>query len=128
MADDGRRRRYRAEHSFSARRAGELTIYEGETVVVKPLVSGAWPDDNNWMNGRNEKTGDEGDFPGNYTILVEEFATATVPALPPKPAPRTLPRSRADPVSPPVPGPRPGWQHDLMDIHLARPYLCRHCK
>lgn len=67
---------------------------EEDILVVGQTASGEWPDPTRWMKGRNERTGDEGDFPGPYVEFVEEVTEEPEPP----PVPR---RVESHPVPPP---------------------------
>lgn len=89
-------RRYWATYPFEARDAFEVSMGEGETLVVAQTAPGVWPDPFKWMKGRNEVTGKEGEFPGTYVQFVEEFTVADE-------------RPRPEPArTPPPTAPRPG--------------------
>ena len=97
-------RKYRASYSYDASDSGELTIREGDVVLVHRKTDGQWPNAEKWMKGTNQRTGQSGEFPGNYTEFVEEEE------IPPTPPPRAKPRPRSsvDPdqtnaLEPPVP-------------------------
>jgi hypothetical protein len=94
---------YEALYEFVARELSELSIAEGDRVVVYEKADGeGWPDPAKWMRGTNQATGQTGDFPGTYCKFLEEVA----PAPPPPVAERSqLPPVVAD--APPVP-PRRG--------------------
>ena len=94
---------YEALYEFVARELSELSIAEGDRVVVYEKADGeGWPDPAKWMRGTNQATGQTGDFPGTYCKFMEEVA----PAPPPPVAERSqLPPVVAD--APPVP-PRRG--------------------
>ena len=91
---------YRASFIFEARDASELTIEEGDEVLVYQAASGAWPS-SKWVNGTNRRTGLKGEFPGNYCELVEEVTP------PPAPIPQqrlpSLPAEDEEENAPPVP-------------------------
>ena len=102
---------YTASFAFEAREASELSIEEGDTVVVyERSDSSDWPDPAKWMKGTNKRTGSTGDFPGTYCTFVEEV----VPAPPPppvaerSPAPQPLPAAPVEENAPPVPPRRQG--------------------
>lgn len=59
-------------------------MLENDTLLVERQHDGHWPDARNWMRGTNERTGQEGEFPGNYTELIGEFMQGGSPQLPPK--------------------------------------------
>lgn len=97
-------RKYRVSYGYDASDSGELTIREGDVVLVHPKPDGQWPSAEKWMKGTNQRTGQSGEFPGNYTEFVEEEE------IPPTPPPRAKPRPRSsvDPdqpsaLEPPVP-------------------------
>lgn len=96
---------YEATYPFQAREDSELTIDEGDRVVVYEKDDGSgWPDPTKWMKGKNQSTGKTGDFPGTYCSFVEEV----VPAPPPPVAERVrLPMLADGYDAPPVP-PRRG--------------------
>lgn len=66
-------------------------MVDDEIVVFKK--QGAWPDDSKWMRGKSQRTGKEGNFPGNYTEMIREVEPAPppLPQLPPKPGAKPLP-------------------------------------
>ena len=60
----------------------------GDTLRVGLKPSGDWPDPQKFMKGTNERTGDEGDFPGGaYVEFVEEFTEPDQEALYDEPLP-----------------------------------------
>ena len=91
---------YQASYVFEARDASELTIEEGDEVLVHQTAPGAWPA-SRWVNGTNRRTGLKGDFPGNYCELVEEVNPPPLPIsqqrLP------SLPAEDGEENAPPVP-------------------------
>ena len=102
---------YEAVYEFQAREASELSIVEGNRVVVYEKADGSgWPDPAKWMKGMNQATGEMGDFPGTYCKFVEEVAPVSRP-------PPVAERSRPPPVmangadAPPVP-PRRGKREE----------------
>lgn len=102
-------RKYRSLYGYEANESSELTIREGDVVLVHPKADGQWPNAEKWMKGTNQRTNQSGDFPGNYTefIGLEEIP----PTPPPRPKPR--PRSTVDPdqtLEPPVPARRQSGQ------------------
>ena len=130
---------YEALYEFVARELSELSIAEGERVVVYEKVGGGgWPDPAKWMRGTNQATGQTGDFPGTYCKFLEEVA--------PAPPPPVAERSRLPPVvadAPPVP-PRRGKREGVplsrgaVEVEVEGPlaragnevhYLCsnKHC-
>ncbi|XP_065185044.1 uncharacterized protein LOC135815649 [Sycon ciliatum] len=95
-------RRYTAEHNFANRNDSEISMSKGDSLVVRPLDTGDWPNEQDWMIGRNETTGAMGKFPGNYTSLLGEFKDQ-----PPRPA-KPTPPPPAQPSQPRPPRPAPG--------------------
>ena len=99
---------YKANFSFSAREGSELSIGEGDTVLVSLKPSGEWPDAGKWMKGQNTRTGEFGDFPGTYCEFVSEVAAAAAPdPRPPERTPRSPPPAQDVGNAPPVPPRRP---------------------
>lgn len=97
---------YEAAFPFEARESSELSMAEGDFVIVYEKPNGAgWPDPEKWMTGTNERTGDTGEFPGTYCKFFEEVVPAPPPPVeveePPSPPP-VADRSRSPPA-PPVP-------------------------
>lgn len=102
-------RKYRTLFSYDASDNGEVTIREGDIVLVHPKPDGQWPNAEKWMKGTNQRTGKSGEFPGNYTEFIDEEE------VPPTPPPRAKPRPRStvDPdqvggLEPPIPARRRG--------------------
>ena len=62
---------------------------EGETLLVKQLADGSWPQDERWLNGLNEVTGKNGEFPAG--AYVEFIGEVKVDPKPPLPCPQPLP-------------------------------------
>ena len=77
-------RRYRAIFDFTASQAREIDMRQGDTLLVERLEDGQWPYAQNWMHGHNERTGQDGEFPGNWTELVGEFVEDGSPQIPPR--------------------------------------------
>lgn len=90
-------RRQRAKHKFEARSTAELSLQKGDIIRVWKNEAGEWPDMDNWVTGENERTKLKGEFPGNYTIFVEEVEPEDVPP----PLPVRLDQN--GPTPPPVP-------------------------
>ena len=90
-------RRQRVKHKFEARSPAELTLQKGDIIRVWKDVKGEWPDMENWVTGQSESTRQRGEFPGNYTVFVEEVDPEDMPPpLPAKP-------DQNGPSPPPVP-------------------------
>lgn len=89
-------RRQRAKHNFEARNSTELSLQKGDIIRVWKNKLGEWPDMENWVTGENERTRLRGEFPGNYTVFVEEVEPDLPPPLPVKP-------DQNGPIPPPVP-------------------------
>lgn len=98
---------YRASFPFVAREASELTISEGDAVIVYEKPSGGWPDPKKWMNGTNSNTGETGEFPGTYCMFVEEVAPAPPPVAERSPAHLPAAPPPDEENAPPVPPRRP---------------------
>ena len=108
-------RRQRAKHKFEARGPGELSLQKGDIIRVWKDETGEWPDMENWVTGENEKTKLKGEFPGNYTVFVEEVDPDDIP--PPLP-------TRADqngPSPPPVPARHASEPPSLHPPHSRQP-------
>ena len=73
----------------------------GDMLLVERQPDGQWPDAESWMKGRNERTGREGEFPGNWTLFMGEFAEESSPQRPPRIPERPPRRSIQAPVTPP---------------------------
>ena len=103
---------YEATFPFEAREASELSMAEGDTVIVyeKPN-GGGWPDPEKWMTGTNERTRETGEFPGTYCKFFEEVVAApTIVAAeepPPPVAERALSSPSPEENAPPVPPRKP---------------------
>lgn len=127
-------RRYQAQYPFDARDDSEVTIVPGHTLIVSKNSEGVWPSQEKWMHGRNEETGEEGDFPGNFVEFVEEFVEPepdvnhherALPPLPPLPEKPSTPVSHggvqvfppSTSISPPPPPP-----HSASPTHQSKGY------
>ena len=104
---------FRVAFSFTARDETELTILEGDELLVPPLPSGDWPDPTLWMRARNQRTGGEGDFPGTYVEFVRQVDPTPEPVPPPEPTPSIV---RTPPPIPPVAAP-----HEHAYTHPPHP-------
>ena len=94
-------RLYEALYEFEAREASELSIAEGDTVVVyEKADGGGWPDPAKWMRGTNQSTGKTGDFPGTYCKFLEEVARAPPPPVAERSRPPMMDGEDAPPVPP----------------------------
>ena len=91
---------YKANFPFAARVESELTIEEGDDVMVYQKPGGEWPDQAKWMNGTNKRTGEKGEFPGTYCEFVEEVAPAPPIPIERLPSPPVPDAESAPPVPP----------------------------
>ena len=84
---------------FEARDSTELSMDQGDTLIVHPGPTGEWPDPTKWIRGTNQRTNQTGEFPGTYVEFVKEYIPEE-PAAPPPPPPRPRPPklSSVDPL------------------------------
>ena len=67
-------RRFRTTYTYVARNQHELTVYPGDSILVRTTTRGEWPtNDDRWMWGKNEASTCEGNFLLTHVELVEEF-------------------------------------------------------
>jgi hypothetical protein len=120
-------KRYRTTYSFDARNEREMSIRVGDMVIVRRKANGEWPNDQRWMEGRNERTGKQGEIPGNYL----EFVEIVQPSSSPSPISRKrIVQLTRDPVispskAPPKPKPRPGSVYNNKSTSNAPPVAAR---
>ena len=108
-------RRQRAKHKFEARSSAELSLQKGDIIRVWQGEAGEWPDMDNWVTGENERTNLKGEFPGNYTVFVEEVEPEDIPPpLPMKP-------DQNGPTPPPVPARHASEPPSLYPPHSRQP-------
>ena len=108
-------RRQRAKHKFEARSPAELSLQKGDMIRVWQSETGEWPDMDNWVTGENERTKLKGEFPGNYTVFVEEIEPEDIPPpLPIKP-------DQNGPTPPPVPARHASEPPSLLPPHSRQP-------
>ena len=108
-------RRQRAKHKFEARSSAELSLQKGDMIRVWQNEAGEWPDMDNWVTGENERTNLKGEFPGNYTVFVEEIEPEDIP--PPLP----IRPDQNGPTPPPVPARHASEPPSLLPPHSRQP-------
>ncbi|KAL5486688.1 hypothetical protein EMCRGX_G019199 [Ephydatia muelleri] len=89
---------------FEARDQTELSMDQGDTLIVQPGPSGEWPNPERWIRGTNQRTNKTGEFPGTYVEFVKEYTPEEPPSSPtkaPTPPPRPRP-SKSSSVEPPT--------------------------
>eukprot|EP00731_Ephydatia_muelleri_P018769 Em0011g809a len=97
-------REYTAMFLFEARDQTELSMDQGDTLIVQPGPSGEWPNPERWIRGTNQRTNKTGEFPGTYVEFVKEYTPEEPPSSPtkaPTPPPRPRP-SKSSSVEPPT--------------------------
>ena len=95
---------YTAMFLFEARDETELSMDQGDTLIVQPGPSGEWPNPERWIRGTNQRTNKTGEFPGTYVEFVKEYTPEEPPPSPtkaPTPPPRPRP-SKSSSVEPPA--------------------------
>ncbi|XP_066298836.1 phosphatidylinositol 3-kinase regulatory subunit alpha-like isoform X2 [Branchiostoma lanceolatum] len=116
--------KYRALYRYDKESSEDVSMEVGDILVAKgPFVDieGTVEKPEGWLNGRNERTGESGCFPGTYTEFVERyFVPVAVPRRPPRPPPRPGARSSE--------GSGGSRGHSLIEIAVVKPILCQHCK
>ena len=71
-------RTYLAIYSFSSKDAADLCMESGDTLIVRSLPSGEWPDPMSEMTGTNTRTNMIIVFPGDLVELVSESGSESV--------------------------------------------------
>ena len=71
-------RSYTAIKSFVLKDAADVCMESGDTLIVRPLPSGEWPDPMSEMSGTNTRTNMAIVFPGNLVELVSESMSESV--------------------------------------------------
>jgi len=75
---------FRAIYNFEARDEREITIQEGDIMIVaKPVM-----DMTGWLTGENTRTREVGEFPGTYLEYIGDVEELPQPEKPPTPPPR----------------------------------------
>ena len=75
---------FRAIYNFEARDEREITIQEGDIMIVaKPVM-----DETGWLTGENTRTREVGEFPGTYLEYIGDVEELPQPEKPPTPPPR----------------------------------------
>ena len=110
-------KRYKATYSFDARNEKEVSVRVGDMVAVRRKANGEWPNEQRWMEGRNERTGKQGEVPGNYLEFVDFFLYRSPSSLSPSPTTRKRNIQQTQDAAtssktPPKPKPRPSSMYN----------------
>ena len=71
-------RTYLAIYSFVSKDVADVCMESGDTLIVRPLPSGEWPDPMSEMTGTNTRTNMTIVFPGDLVELVSESISESV--------------------------------------------------
>lgn len=114
-----RYRKYKAVYPFEARSPSELSMSEGDVLIVEQGPDGMWPSPEKWMQGYNENTNQQGEFPGGqYVEFLEEFVVEPDPPSPSPPPPEAV--CQQAPPLPPQPSPRHSVQGVIGKLNVSQ--------
>lgn len=111
---------FRAIYNFEARDEREITIQEGDIMIVaKPVM-----DETGWLTGENTRTREVGEFPGTYLEYIGDVEELPQPEKPPTPPPRPPRRkpTRSNSSNDETGG------HSLSETSAIRPIWCSQCE
>lgn len=109
--------RYEAMYDYAVDKRGDIEIKEKDILIVNTNIvqysffKGTLENPKGWLLGRNERTNEEGTFPGPFVRFIGKS--------PPVPVPRQRP-GRVGSTKEDVPD-------DMVPIGIVTPCLCKHC-